>query len=53
MVAAITEDGCILLKSEYRYAIGSNVIECPAGMFEKSETDPLVVAKRTAGRDRV
>ena len=46
MVAAITEDNCILLKSEFRYAIGSDVIECPAGMFEKSETDPLVVAKR-------
>ena len=46
MIAAITEDGNILLKSEYRYAIGSDVIECPAGMFEKDETDPLDVAKR-------
>ena len=46
MVAAITEDGCILLKSEYRYAIGTDVIECPAGMFEESEKDPLVVAQR-------
>lgn len=46
MVAAITTDGQILLKSEYRYARGEEVIECPAGMFEPKETDPLVVAKR-------
>ena len=46
MVAAITTNGEILLKSEYRYAIGTDVIECPAGMFEKDEIDPLVVAKR-------
>ena len=46
MVAAITKDGKILLKSEYRYACGSEVIECPAGMFEENESDPLTVAKR-------
>ena len=46
MVAAITTNGELLLKSEYRYAIGTDVIECPAGMFEESETDSLVVAKR-------
>ena len=46
MVAAITVDGKILLKKEYRYAVGSIVIECPAGMFEQHETDPLIVAKR-------
>lgn len=46
MVAAITTDGKVLLKSEYRYACGAGVIECPAGMFEENETDPLVVAKR-------
>lgn len=46
MVAAITAEGELLLKSEFRYAIGENVIECPAGMFEENETDPLVVAKR-------
>ena len=46
MVAAITEDNYILLKAEYRYAIGAEVIECPAGMFEEFETDPLIVAKR-------
>ena len=46
MVAAITPEGKILLKTEFRYAIGEEVIECPAGMFEKNETDPLTVAKR-------
>ncbi len=46
MVAAITEDGKILLKTEYRYACREEVIECPAGMFERNETDPLAVAKR-------
>ena len=46
MVAAITTDGQILLKSEFRYACGEEVIECPAGMFEMNESDPLVVAQR-------
>ena len=46
MVAAITPDGKILLKTEFRYAVGEDVIECPAGMFEEEETDPLTVAKR-------
>ena len=46
MVCALTSDGMVLLKSEYRYACGTEVIECPAGMFEPEETDPLVVAKR-------
>ena len=46
MIAAITSDGEILLKKEFRYACGEDVIECPAGMFDKGESDPLVVAKR-------
>ena len=46
MVAAITADGDILLKREYRYACGMEVTECPAGMFNLDEKDPLVVAKR-------
>lgn len=46
MVAALTLEGNILLKSEYRYACKREVIECPAGMFEEGETDPLTVAKR-------
>ena len=46
MIAAITTDGKILLKREYRYACGEEVIECPAGMFNENESDPLTVAKR-------
>ena len=46
MVCALTSDGDILLKTEYRYAIGTDVIECPAGMFDEGEKDPFVVAKR-------
>lgn len=45
MVAALTKDGQILLESEFRYACGEEVIECPAGMFEPGE-EPLEVAKR-------
>lgn len=46
MIAAITVEGKILLKREFRYACGEEVIECPAGMFDKGENDPLKVAKR-------
>ena len=46
MVCALTPDGKVLLKSEYRYACLSEVTECPAGMFNEGETDPLAVAKR-------
>ena len=45
MVCAITSDRLVLLKSEYRYAVGTEVIECPAGMMEKGE-EPLTAAKR-------
>ncbi len=45
MIAALTKDGDIILKKEYRYACGCDVIECPAGMFEPGE-EPLEVAKR-------
>ena len=46
MIAAITSDNRIVLKKEFRYACGEEVIECPAGMFDQTETDPLAVAKR-------
>ena len=45
MVAALTPNGDIILKKEYRHACGCDVIECPAGMFELGE-EPLEVAKR-------
>lgn len=46
MVAAITVDNKILLKREYRYACGEDVIECSAGMFNKGETRAEEIAKR-------
>ena len=45
MVAALTAEGDILLKREFRYACGCDVTECPAGMFEKGE-EPFDVARR-------
>ncbi len=45
MIAAITKDGEILLKSEYRYACQETVIECPAGMIDEGE-EPFDAAKR-------
>ena len=44
-ICAITEDGRILLKREYRYACREELIELPAGQFELGE-EPLEVAKR-------
>ena len=44
-ICAITEDGRVLLKREYRYACREALIELPAGQFEKNE-NPLDVAKR-------
>lgn len=46
MICAITDEGEVLLKKEYRYACQEDVIECPAGMFNVGETEPLMVAKR-------
>ena len=44
-ICALTEDKNILLKKEYRYACNEEMIELPAGQFEKGE-EPLEVAKR-------
>ena len=45
IVALDTEEN-IILKSEYRYTYGEDLIEVPAGGFEKGERDGLSVAKR-------
>ena len=37
MICAITPEGDVLLKKEYRYACQEDVIECPAGMFNAGE----------------
>ncbi len=45
-IVALTGEGKVLLKSEYRYSQKEDLIEIPAGTFEPEETDPLVVAQR-------
>ena len=45
LVVAITSDSHIILKREYRFACGEDILECPAGMVESGE-DPLTTAKR-------
>ena len=45
LIAAVTTDGDILLKKEFRYACGEDIIECPAGMINPGE-DPLETARR-------
>lgn len=45
LIVALTADNQVLLKNEYRYACGTDVIECPAGMVEENE-EPMSTAKR-------
>ena len=45
LIVALTSDGHVLLKSEYRYACKESVIECPAGMVNPGE-DPSETARR-------
>ena len=45
LIVAMTGDNKIVLKKEYRYACGEDVIECPAGMVELGEL-PFEAAKR-------
>ena len=45
IIVAVTEDGNLLLKNEYRYCYERELLELPAGCFEEGEK-PLEVAKR-------
>lgn len=45
-VAALTPEGNLLLKREYRHACGEVLTELPAGMLEPEEKDSLAAAKR-------
>lgn len=45
-IIAIDEDNNVILKKEFKYATGEELIEIPAGMFEPEEKDGLEVAKR-------
>ncbi len=44
-VAALDEDGRLLLVRQYRHAVGDWLLEIPAGRLEPAE-DPLVAARR-------
>lgn len=45
-IVAIDEHNNVILKKEFKYATGEELIEIPAGMFEPDEVDGLEVAKR-------
>ncbi len=45
-IIALTAEGKILLKKEYRYSRRAETIEIPAGMIEPEEKDPLLAAQR-------
>lgn len=45
-IVALDEGGNVLVKREYRYCYGRELIEIPAGTFEPGETDALAVAQR-------
>ena len=44
-VAALTEDGGVLMVEQYRYAVGRQLLEIPAGCLEPGE-EPLACAVR-------
>ena len=44
-IVALTADGKVVLKKEYRHCYGQELIEIPAGVLETSE-DPIQAAKR-------
>ena len=45
-IVAVDTEGNVILKKEFKYATGEDLIEIPAGMFELEESDGLGVAKR-------
>ncbi|MDO5601479.1 MAG: NUDIX hydrolase [Oscillospiraceae bacterium] len=49
-VAALTEDRQVYMVRQYRYAVGEELWELPAGKLEKGE-DPFEAAKRELGEE--
>jgi ADP-ribose pyrophosphatase len=45
-IAAIDEDGNVVLIHQYRHAIGYRIWELPAGLVDYAEEEPLAAAKR-------
>jgi ADP-ribose pyrophosphatase len=45
-IAAIDDDGRVMLIHQYRHAIGDRIWELPAGLIDHADEDPLATAKR-------
>ncbi|MBF6065755.1 NUDIX hydrolase [Nocardia terpenica] len=45
-VAAVDDDGNLVLINQYRHPIGRRLLELPAGLLDKPGEDPLVAARR-------
>ena len=45
-IVALCDDGTVLLERQYRYAVGEELIEIPAGKLDFPGEDPLAAAKR-------
>lgn len=45
-IAAVTDDGQIVLEKQFRYPLGEVITEIPAGKLESKSEDPLEAAKR-------
>jgi ADP-ribose pyrophosphatase len=45
-IAAIDDDGSVMLIHQYRHAIGDRIWELPAGLIDHADEDPLETAKR-------
>lgn len=45
-VVPVTEDGCVVVERQYRYAVGQTMIEIPAGKLDYKGEDHLSAAKR-------
>ena len=45
-VVPLKRDGTVVLVRQFRYAVGRDILEIPAGKIDKGETDPVAAAVR-------
>ncbi|MGN6609261.1 MAG: NUDIX domain-containing protein [Jatrophihabitans sp.] len=45
-IAALDDEGRLLLVNQYRHAVGARLDELPAGLLDHADEDPLVAAQR-------
>jgi len=45
-IVPVTEDGCVIMETQYRYPVRSTVFEIPAGKLDTPDEDRLAAAKR-------